>query len=215
MNHEKLNVFPTQLALTNLKNKLKGAETGFKLLSDRVESLNNKYQLIVSDLKSSQERIQGLFNNANFSLLQVHRAVGPYYLDIVPETIERNHFSLEMQSKNVSGVYLPEFLPKVSIKTNNYLGLAKGGYEITNCRNKFLSALEACIKLASFRVQFNTLDEALKIANRRKNAIDKIIIPRLANTVAYIRTELDEMDREDKFRIKRMVNKKKKLKMLN
>ena len=39
------------------------------------------------------------------------------------------------------------------------------------------------------------LDEVIKATNRRVNAIEHVIIPRLDNTVAYINSELDEMDR--------------------
>lgn len=38
-----------------------------------------------------------------------------------------------------------------------------------------------------------TLDEVIKVTNRRVNAIEYVIIPRLENTLAYIRDELDEM----------------------
>lgn len=39
------------------------------------------------------------------------------------------------------------------------------------------------------------LDEVIKATNRRVNAIEHVIIPRLDNTVSYINSELDEMDR--------------------
>jgi V-type H+-transporting ATPase subunit D len=39
------------------------------------------------------------------------------------------------------------------------------------------------------------LDEVIKATNRRVNAIEHVVIPRLENTVAYINSELDEMDR--------------------
>jgi V-type H+-transporting ATPase subunit D len=42
---------------------------------------------------------------------------------------------------------------------------------------------------------FMILDEVIKATNRRVNAIEHVIIPRLDNTVSYINSELDEMDR--------------------
>lgn len=44
------------------------------------------------------------------------------------------------------------------------------------------------------------LDEVIRATNRRVNAIEHVIIPRLDNTVQYILSELDEADREEFFR---------------
>ncbi len=49
----------------------------------------------------------------------------------------------------------------------------------------------------------------IKATNRRVNALEHIMIPRLENTVKYINSELDEMDREDFFRLKKIQAKKK------
>ena len=44
------------------------------------------------------------------------------------------------------------------------------------------------------------LDEVIRATNRRVNAIEHVVIPRLDNTIKYITSELDEMDREEFFR---------------
>lgn len=78
------------------------------------------------------------------------------------------------------------------------------------------------------------LDEVIRMTNRRVNAIEHVIIPRLENTISvstqslrqaldsiltldlfllplqYIVSELDEMDREEFFRLKKVQAKKKK-----
>uniref|UniRef100_A0A8C6EEX4 V-type proton ATPase subunit D n=1 Tax=Microcebus murinus TaxID=30608 RepID=A0A8C6EEX4_MICMU len=58
---------------------------------------------------------------------------------------------------------------------------------------------------------FVTLDEAIKITNRRVNAIEHVIIP-IERTLAYIITELDEREREEFYRLKKIQEKKKILK---
>ena len=44
------------------------------------------------------------------------------------------------------------------------------------------------------------LDEVIRATNRRVNAIEHVVIPRLDNTIKYVVSELDEMDREEFFR---------------
>lgn len=49
----------------------------------------------------------------------------------------------------------------------------------------------------------------MKVTNRRVNALDNVVIPKLENTMRYISSELDEREREDLFRLKKVVSKKK------
>jgi len=56
---------------------------------------------------------------------------------------------------------------------------------------------------------FTILDEVIRATNRRVNAIEHVVIPKLDNTIRYIMSELDEMDREEFFRLKKVQAKKK------
>ena len=52
------------------------------------------------------------------------------------------------------------------------------------------------------------MDEVIKIVNRRVNAIEHVIIPRTENTIKYINSELDEVDREEFYRLKKVKSNK-------
>ncbi|KAH0479272.1 MAG: hypothetical protein KVP17_000386 [Porospora cf. gigantea B] len=46
------------------------------------------------------------------------------------------------------------------------------------------------------------------MTNRRVNALDNVVVPRLEKDVHYIVKELDEMEREEFFRLKKIQEKK-------
>ena len=56
---------------------------------------------------------------------------------------------------------------------------------------------------------FVILDEVIKVTNRRVNALEHVLIPRTENTIKYINSELDELDREEFYRLKKVQGKKK------
>jgi V-type H+-transporting ATPase subunit D len=65
------------------------------------------------------------------------------------------------------------------------------------------------VQLATLQTSFVILDEAIKVTSRRVNALDTVVIPKIVNTVEYIKSELDELEREEFFRLKRSQDKKK------
>jgi H(+)-transporting ATP synthase subunit D len=60
--------------------------------------------------------------------------------------------------------------------------------------------VELLVDLASLQTSFVTLDEVIKTTNRRVNAIEHVVIPKIQRTLDYIISELDELEREEFFR---------------
>jgi V-type H+-transporting ATPase subunit D len=111
---------------------------------------------------------------------------------------------------NVAGVKLPVFTKYETgaVAENTSLGLVGGGKKIAMVREKFTILLEMLIKLASLQTSFVTLDEALKVTNRRVNALENVTIPKIERILDYISRELDELEREDFTRLKLVQGKK-------
>lgn len=82
----------------------------------------------------------------------------------------------------------------------NLTGLGRGGQQILKAREVYAKALETLVEIASLQTAFMILDDVIRITNRRVNAIEHVIIPRLDNTIKYVISELDEADREEFFR---------------
>lgn len=72
----------------------------------------------------------------------------------------------------------------------------------------YRKAVNLLVKLASLQYNFLILDRVIKVTNRRVNALRHIIIPRLERTLAYVATELDEYEREEFYRLKKVRERK-------
>jgi len=93
--------------------------------------------------------------------------------------------------------------------TTDSLGIGCGGQVIQSCREQHRKGLALFIKMASMQSMFRTLDEEIKMTSRRVNALEYVVIPRLQDTMAWVKGEMDEMEREEFFRVKKVVEKKK------
>ena len=96
---------------------------------------------------------------------------------------------------------------------NELTGLARGGQQFGKIKKNYQRAIKLLVDLASLQTSFITLDDVIKITNRRVNALEHVVIPRFERTIAYIVSELDELEREEFYRLKKIQEKKKKIRV--
>ncbi|KAJ6078949.1 hypothetical protein N7467_008702 [Penicillium canescens] len=203
-------VFPTRQSLGLMKSKLKGAEVGHSLLKRKSEALTKRFREITRRIDEAKQKMGRVMQIAAFSLAEVSYAVGGDIGYQIQESAKQARFRVRAKHENVSGVFLPQFESYTQEGVNDFglTGLGKGGQQIQRCRETYARAVETLVELASLQTAFLILDEVIKVVNRRVNAIEHVIIPRTENTIKYINSELDELDREEFYRLKKVSNKK-------
>jgi V-type H+-transporting ATPase subunit D len=147
--------------------------------------------------------------SAFFSMTQAEYAAGNFKRKVAEGGMTAR-IRIGAGINNVAGVKLPVFTKydTGASAENQSLGLVGGGKKIAMVREKFTILTEMLIKLASLQTSFVTLDEALKVTNRRVNALENVTIPKIEKVLDYISRELDELEREDFTRLKLVQGKK-------
>ncbi|KZO90511.1 vacuolar ATP synthase subunit D [Calocera viscosa TUFC12733] len=209
-------VFPTRMNLNIMQGRLKGAQTGHSLLSRKRDALTTRFRGILRKVDEAKRKMGRVMQLASFSLAEVTYAAGGDIAYLVQEQAKTATFKVKAKQENVSGVMLPAFDAVREGSTDfNLTGLGRGGQQIQKAREVYAKALETLVELASLQARmhsptaFTILDEVIRTTNRRVNAIEHVIIPKLENTIKYVVSELDEMDREEFFRLKKVQGKKK------
>ncbi|KAK6333502.1 H(+)-transporting V1 sector ATPase subunit D [Orbilia javanica] len=205
-------VFPTRQSLGIMKAKLKGAETGHSLLKRKSEALTKRFREITRRIDEAKRKMGRVMQIAAFSLAEVTYATGGQIGYQVQESVKAARFRIRSKQENVSGVQLPAFESYITEENNDFglTGLGRGGQQVQKCRDVYGKAVETLVELASLQTAFVILDDVIKVVNRRVAAIEHVIIPRTENTIKYINSELDELDREEFYRLKKVKNNKKK-----
>eukprot|EP00331_Platyophrya_macrostoma_P034677 CAMPEP_0176437268 /NCGR_PEP_ID=MMETSP0127-20121128/18509_1 /TAXON_ID=938130 /ORGANISM="Platyophrya macrostoma, Strain WH" /LENGTH=249 /DNA_ID=CAMNT_0017820839 /DNA_START=28 /DNA_END=777 /DNA_ORIENTATION=- len=201
---------PSRMSLIAFKTRLKGAQKGHSLLKKKADALVMRYRSIMTELRNAKLDAIKLVKDAHFTVTSATFIAGDISF-AVQESLKVQPYKTQVHVDNVAGVQIP------TLRSNNddaevlqaLAGLGKGGEQIKIARKTFRETVTTLIKIASLQSAWVTLDIAIKVTNRRVNALEKVVIPRVQNTLSYIGSELDEQEREEFFRLK-MVQKKKK-----
>jgi V-type H+-transporting ATPase subunit D len=200
------------MALTATKSRVKGAETGHRLLKKKSDALAMKIRGILKLIVENKLLMGTAIADANWALAGVYYSTGhEVKYQVLGQVPEQAGIRLTTKVDNVAGVKIPVY-EKIMLDVRDstaMVGLARGGQKVEDARVAFRAALDSLIVLASLQTAFSALDAAQKLTNRRVNALEYVVIPRLDATVRYISTELDEMEREDFVRLKKVQTKKK------
>ncbi|CAL2036812.1 unnamed protein product [Caenorhabditis brenneri] len=209
---DRIAVFPSRMAQTLMKTRLKGAQKGHSLLKKKADALNLRFRDILKKIVENKVLMGEVMKEAAFSLAEAKFTAGDFSHTVI-QNVSQAQYRVRMKKENVVGVLLPVFdAYQDGPDAYDLTGLGKGGANIARLKKNYNKAIELLVELATLQTCFITLDEAIKVTNRRVNAIEHVIIPRIENTLTYIVTELDEMEREEFFRMKKIQANKKKLK---
>eukprot|EP00756_Hemistasia_phaeocysticola_P005921 Hpha_TRINITY_DN13573_c1_g2::TRINITY_DN13573_c1_g2_i1::g.111679::m.111679/K02149/ATPeV1D, ATP6M; V-type H+-transporting ATPase subunit D len=209
---DRMDALPSRMSLISFKTRLKGAQKGHSLLKKKADALTMRFRSILKILKEKKESMPDLMRAAYFSLTEARYHAGEQGVSFAVEEKAQKPAQCKTRTKlhNIAGVSIPEFSLTHTGEVTTTMG--QGGEQIRQSMTEWQKCMNLLVELGSYQTQFLVLDRAIKITNRRVNALDKVVVPRIKNTLSYIESELDELEREEFFRLK-MVQKKKKEKL--
>ncbi|KAH8250496.1 hypothetical protein KR038_008095 [Drosophila bunnanda] len=205
---DRLPIFPSRGAQTLMKSRLAGATKGHGLLKKKADALQMRFRLILGKIIETKSLMGQVMKEAAFSLAEVKFTTGDIN-QIVLQNVTKAQIKIRTKKDNVAGVTLPVFEPYMDgVDTYELAGLARGGQQLAKLKKNYQCAVRLLVELASLQTSFVTLDDVIKVTNRRVNAIEHVIIPRINRTIEYIISELDELEREEFYRLKKIQDKK-------
>ena len=198
-------VNPTRMELIKKNAQIKLAEQGRDLLREKMDALIQEFFHIMESVSKSREELEIIANSAQRSLLTALAVDDSVTLKSASFATKKG-LLLDIKGKNIMGVPVP-----VLEKTRVSKSILERGYSIIStsgrideAAEKFEMELDLIIGLAETETSLKRLGGEIQMTRRRVNALEQVLIPELKKQAKYIENTIDEREREDLFRLKKV-----------
>jgi len=187
-----------------------------RLASDGIVLLKGKREALLKELLARARKLRGLRNElhrrgrAAVASLAIARAAAG--TPEVRSTAAAGHrqVPLSVTTENVWGLELAdtEHEPIVRSPRERAIGVLATPSHVLDAAETAEAMLEQLVECAPIERNIQVLGDEVRKVSRRINALDDYLLPRLREDVRQISRALEEREREDVFRLKRIKQKK-------
>lgn len=202
----KQEIKPTRTELIAVKRKITLYERGHKLLKMKRDGLVLEFFNILSKARDIRSKIIQDYKKADERLTIATGVDGETTVNSVAFSI-RDDPKVLMGSKNVMGTLVPTTLESGTVKRRidqRGYGVVGMSVRIDEAADAYEQLVEDIILAAELETTLRRLVEEIEKNKRIVNALEFRILPELKSNEAFIRTRLEEMERENIFRLKRI-----------
>lgn len=204
----KQDIKPTRSELLEIKRKIKLSQAGYKILKMKRDGLILEFFKILEEAKEIRQRVNRDYEVAMTKIAVAKAADGAIAVKSAAFAL-KTHPEIQLRSKNVMGLVVPEIEATRLRATSDNRGYGVIGTStyIDEAAKAFEDLTETVIKAAEIETTMKRLLDEIEKTKRRVNALEYKVIPELKESAAFIQLRLEEMERENIFRLKRIKQK--------
>jgi V/A-type H+-transporting ATPase subunit D len=198
-------VNPTRMELMKKKAQIRLAEQGRDLLREKMDALIQEFFKMLSNVSRSRDELEKVSQSADLALLIAQAVDDPVTLKSA-SFATRRAITVDITGKNIMGVPVPVIEKKRVSKSmfeRGYGIIATSG-RIDETAERFEAELDLLIELAETETAMRRLGAEIQMNRRRVNALEQILIPDLKIQAKYIKIAIEEREREDIYRLKKV-----------
>jgi V/A-type H+-transporting ATPase subunit D len=197
---------PTRTELIVIKRKIALYDRGYKLLKMKRDGLVLEFFNILSKARDIRSKIITDYKKAEEKLIIATGVDGETSVRSAAFA-RREDPKVTMGSKNVMGTLVPTTLQSATVKRRidqRGYGVIGISVRIDEATDAYEQLVEDIIVAAELETTLRRLIEEIEKNKRIVNALEFRILPELRKNESFIRTRLEEMERENVFRLKRI-----------
>ncbi len=198
-------ISPTRMNLLLKKKQMEVATSGAELLKNKRDALLEEFMKIIPELLNKKKEIDRDMQIAIRDLVVTLGVDGPEELRSASFAAKKDYF-IRVFERKLWGVRFPDVSPADGRKTillRGYSPLSVTS-RIDDTADDFEKLVDTIVRTLPLEIKMKRIGEEIKKTTRRVNALEQKIIPEMKEQIAYIRRTLEDREREDKFRLKRL-----------
>jgi len=198
-------VKPTRSELLELKKKIKLSERGYKLLRMKRDTLIMEFFKVLNRARNIRTQLLTQYRHAEHKIALAMSTEGVIPVKSAAFAL-RDKPDIRLQSKNVMGVVVPLIESKGIRKKvhERGLGIIGTSARIDEAARAYEELVENIIVATEVETTIRKLLDEIDRTRRRVNALEFKVIPELKEAAAMIAFRLEELERENIFRLKRI-----------
>jgi V/A-type H+-transporting ATPase subunit D len=197
-------VSPTRMDLLDIRKKLVLAEKGHKLLEEKRDALVEKFFGIIHTRNELAKQLDNDFKESFQSLIQAQMILGEKKVEEI-SYLSQHIGEIDFETENIMGVKIPKMNPEnIQMDIKPDYSFFETCSKLDDAQKDFKLLLSKLIELADLEGGIKSLAVEIEKTKRRVNVLENNLIPKLISTIKYIEMQLEEREREDFFRRKRI-----------
>lgn len=202
-------VSPTRTELLTRRAQVRLAEQGAEMLRSKREVLIREFLKELKNFSSERDKMRSAVIKAVHSLLTAVAIDGTEILSSV-SFATRQPVTVELKKRNIWGASVIDVKSDYSVRTSESRGYTPYtvSARIDETAECFEQVIAHAIHVAPTEHKLAVLAEHIRKTSRRVNALEQRLLPSLREQIRFIRDTLDQREREDTFRLKRLKQKK-------
>jgi V/A-type H+-transporting ATPase subunit D len=195
----------TRTELLGRRLRIRLARQGRDLLREKRDQLLSEFAKLADVVLAGADALERSAARARRSLARAEASDGPEAVRSAALAAGRE-IPLEAKTATVMGVRLPEIdhPPVARWRTARGYALPGASARIDAVAHDFEREVDLILEQATKELRLRRLAEEIGKATRRVNALELVVIPRLDDERRRIQAVLEEREREDTFRLKRV-----------
>ncbi len=191
-------------ALLSRRTRLDLAHRGLDLLERKRDRLMEEFRRAAQQALAEAGQLDRTAAAGRRALADAEIADGPEAVGSAALAARRD-LALSARPSSVMGVRIADIEFEALGRPRFGRGYTAGGSSphIDAAAAGFEAIIEQTLRLAAQEVRLRRLSEEIGRTTRRVNALDTVIIPRLRQEIARIASQMEERERQDRFRLKR------------